>query len=108
MAKFKTKKFSADTVTSREYRSAIILEEVLAERNDSNLTRYATRVLQNFNKVFKSIKTLENNRVYFSKLLIQEFEKKIMDDVGIEIFVRTLILNVIKTKYKTEILARKI
>lgn len=104
MAKFENKKFIADAFVSREYRSAVVLEEYLAEINNAGATRYAMKTLQNFNKLFKDLKNLKNKE-YIANLVIREFEKKIKNDINYAPeFVRTLVLNVIKTKYKIEIL----
>jgi hypothetical protein len=97
------KKFIADAFVSREYRSAVILEEYLQEINNPEATRYAIKVLQRFNKVFKDIKNLKHKE-YIANLIVVEYEKKINADVWVPEFVRTLMLNIIKTKYKTEIL----
>jgi ribosomal protein S8 len=103
MAKFENKKFIADAFVSRELRCAVVLEEYLAEINNAEATRYAIKNLQKFNKIFKDLKTLKNKE-YIANLVIGEFEKKINRDLWVPEFVRTLLLNVIKTKFKTEIL----
>lgn len=102
MAKFENKKFIADAFVSREYKSALILEQVLIELNDNVATRYAMKTLQNFNKIFKGVKELKHKE-FIGKLIIKEFESKINADEYIPEIVRTLLLNVIKTKFKIEV-----
>ena len=97
-----TKKFIADAFVSREYRSAIVLEEYLQEINNPEATRYAIKMLQRYNKVFKDMKNLKNKE-YIANLVIREYENKLKLDTWVPEFVRTLILNIIKTKYKMEI-----
>lgn len=103
MAKFENKKFIADAFVSRELRCAIVLEEYLAEINNQDVTRYAIRTLQKFNRIFKDLKNLKNKE-YISNLVVSEFEKKLNQDEWVPLFARTLLLNVIKTKFKIEIL----
>lgn len=103
MGKFKDKKFVTDAFVSREYRCAIILEEHLAEINNNASTRFAIKTLQKFNALFKDVKNVKH-REYFAKILIRQFENKINNSEQIPEFVRTLLINIIKTKYKVEIL----
>lgn len=107
MAKYTNKKFIADAFVTREYKCAVVLEEYLSEINDLNATRYAIKTLQNFNRIFKDIKTMKNNE-YVGSLVVKEFEKRInKDDKYAPDFVRSLILNVIKTKFKMEIIRKE-
>lgn len=106
MEKSENKKFIADAFVSRKYRSAIILEDYLVEIDDVSTTRYAIKTLQRFNKQFKDLKTLKNKE-YITNLVIKEFEKKFKKDEWVPEFVRTLLMNIIKTKYKVEILENK-
>jgi len=106
MAKFENKKFTADAFVSRELRCAVVLEEYLAEIENKDVTRYAIRTLQKFNRLFKDLKNLKNKE-YISNLVVCEFEKKLKHDEWVPEFVRTLLLNVIKTKFKIEILENK-
>jgi hypothetical protein len=103
MAKFK-KKFLADAFVSREYKSAITLEEYLNEIENQNATRYANNVLRRFNSLLKPLVDLKFHKDYYAKMLVKDFENGIMEREDIPLFVRTLLVNVIKTKYKVEIL----
>ncbi len=102
MAKFK-KKFIADAFVSSEYNCAITLEQYLNEINDTVATRFANKVLTNFNSVFKPLHDLKSHKEFYAKILVRETENHIMKQEHIPMFVRTLLVNVIKTKYKIEI-----
>ncbi len=103
MSKFK-KKFIADAFVSAEYKSAIILEEYLKEIDSVEATRFANNTLRRFNSLFKPLKELKSHKDFYAKYLVSKFEKSIMEREDIPVFVRTLLVNVIKTKYKVEIL----
>lgn len=103
MAKF-GKKFIADAFVSREYKSAIILEEYLNEINNVDATNYANNVLRKFNGLFKPLRDLSSHKEYYAKILVDQFKNSIMKREDIPLFVRTLLVNIIKTKYKVEIL----
>lgn len=102
MAKFK-KTFLADAFVSRDYKSAITLEQYLKEINSVEATRYANNVLRRFNSLFKPLTELKSHKDFYAKMLVSGFEKSIMEREDIPMFVRTLLVNVIKTKYKIEI-----
>jgi hypothetical protein len=98
-----SKKFKADAYTSREYRCAVVLEEYLEEINQPDITRKVNEIMQHFNKFFKDLKVVRQKH-YFGTMLLNDFEKSVMAKESIPAFARTLILNVIRTKYKVEIL----
>lgn len=103
MGKF-SKKFIADTFVSRDYKSALVLEEYLKEIEDINATNYANNVLRRFNSFFKPLRELTSHKEFYGKILVKNFVESIMKREDIPIFVRTLLVNIIKTKYKVEIL----
>lgn len=103
MAKFKEKKFVADAFISRDVRCAIVLEEYLAEINNSDVSRYAIKFMQNFNYAFKGLNTLKQKE-FVAKLVLDTFVAKLKRDTYIPTFARTLLMNVIKTKFKRDIL----
>jgi hypothetical protein len=97
------KKFKADAYTSRDYRCAVVLEEVLEELNDSEVTRKVNTIMQRFNKFFVDLKIVKNKN-YYGSILIDHFEKEIMRRNDLPEFVRCLLMNIMRTKYKVEIL----
>lgn len=103
MSKF-TKKFIADAFVSREYASAVALENYLKEINDPKVTRFANNVLRRFNDLFKPLHDLKTHKEFYAKILVDAYESYIMEAENIPMYVRTLLVNVIKTKYKIEIL----
>lgn len=100
------KKFKADGYTSRDYRCAVVLEEVLEELNDPDVTKKVNAIMQRFNKFFVDLKTVRNKQFYGSHL-IKIFEKDVTENESIPELVRCLVMNVIRTKYKVEILGVK-
>lgn len=105
MSKFK-KKFIADAFVSREYKSAVTLEEYLKEIDNVEATRFANNVLRKFNSFFKPLTELKTHKDFYGKFLVAKFEKNIMEREDIPMFARTLLVNVIKTKYKVEIIRK--
>jgi hypothetical protein len=103
MAKFK-KKFLADAFVSREFKSAITLEEYLNEIDNIEATRFANNMLRRFNSLFKPLPELKSHKEYYAKILVDKFEHHINGAEHIPTLVRSLLVNVIKTKYKVEIL----
>jgi len=97
------KKFRADAYTSREYRCAVVLEEVLEELNRPDITWSVNRIMQRYNKFFVDLKTIRNKN-YYGSLMVHQFEEEVKNNSKLPEFVKTLILNVIKTKFKVEIL----
>lgn len=99
-------KFQADAHVSKNFRSAVILEEVLAEINNPKLITRVNRLFLRFNQLFKDIKLVKNQQYYGSRL-IREFEEEINERTDLPDMVKTLILNIIKTKYKVEIIRKE-
>lgn len=104
MSKY-SKKFVADAFVSRDYLSAITLEKYLNEIQNQKATNYANNVLRRFNSLFKPLLDLKTHQDYYAKILVKTFENQLMKpSEDVPMFVKTLLLNVIKTKYKIEIL----
>jgi site-specific DNA-adenine methylase len=97
-------KFQADAHVTRDYRSAVVLEEVLTEINDPKLVNRVNRLFMRFNKLFKDL-TLIKNQQYYGSRLMREFEEEI-NKSEIPDLVKSLLLNVLKTKYKAEIIRK--
>ena len=97
------KKFKADAYTSRDYRCAVVLEECLEEINDPEVTKKVNAIMQRFNKFFVDLKIVRNKN-YFGSIVVKQFQEEIMSNLRLPIFVRTLLVNVIRTKFKVEIL----
>jgi hypothetical protein len=99
----KSEKFVADAYVSREYRSAVVLEEVLQEINDLNAINFAKTTLNKFNRHIKDLKNV-SAKEYFGSFLMKQYQNQILNATQVPLKVRTLLLNVVKTKYKIEIL----
>jgi hypothetical protein len=97
------KKFKADAYTSREYRCAVVLEEVLEELNLPHVTKRVNAIMQRFNKFFLDLKVVRNKN-HFGAIVIHQFQEEIMSNEVLPIVVRTLLVNIIRTKFKVEIL----
>jgi len=97
------KKFKADAYTSRDYRCAVVLEEYLEEINQPDITRKVNNIMQRFNKFFKDLRVIQNKN-HFGSMLVNQFEREVISNETLPPFVRTLIVNVFKTKFKVEIL----
>lgn len=99
----KSNKFTADTHVSKElYNCANVLEDYLTKNEDSLGARWANQTLMRYNNLFKPLLDLKKHREYYAKMFMHKYIKEMKTD-NIDPFVVSLVRNIMKTKYKIEI-----
>jgi hypothetical protein len=100
--------FFADAYVSRKkYPSAKVLEDYLFELNNNKVSRYSKQVLAKFNIAVKQIRQsiLPEYQAYYGRFVLDYYTKSINGTkANIPDKCKSLLRNVIKTKFKIEIL----